>query len=124
MIAAQSAIDRDAGNHADCQPDQDLRVQRNAFRLIRRHLVQIGCYLAFERVALESFWFVVFFRHVFELATPTQLIAQNVEIVSIHWLNEIESRTTFTNRDAILNFQREPDLPIERQCYFFVVSLQ
>ena len=65
MIAAEDTIDSDARNHADCQPDQDLRVQRPAFRLIGRLFVQVGCYLAFDRIALDSFSIVVFFRPVF-----------------------------------------------------------
>src|ERR1700741_2492866 len=57
------------------------------------------------------------------LTTPAQLVAQNVEVVSIHWLNEIECRAALSNHDSIGNFQRKPDLPIERQCYLFLVRL-
>src|SRR6185369_17147178 len=59
-----------------------------------------------------------------ELTTPTQLVAQNVEVVSVHWLNEIECRAALSNHDFIRNFQRKTDLTIKRQCHLFLVRLQ
>jgi hypothetical protein len=59
MIAATSFIDRtpaitpSASRSGSC-------VKRHAFRLVGRLFVEIGCYLAFERIALESIWLSLF----------------------------------------------------------------
>src|ERR1051325_9958251 len=47
-------------------------------------------------------------------SSPSQLVAQNVEVVSIARLNEVESSSTLLNYDPITNFQRKSNLTIKR----------
>ena len=115
MIAANKRLFDDARDHADYQTDQDLRVQRHAFRLVGSLFVEIRGYLAFKGIALDSVGcaaLIVFvFRH--RLAAPAQLVAQNVEIVSVAWLNQVESRAALANDDAVVNLEWKTNLPIE-----------
>src|SRR2546423_2189952 len=121
MIAAQKTINSDACYHTDCEADEDARVQRHAFRLVCRVSVQISCDLTLECVSSDSV-LVLFFRH--PLSTPAQLVTQHVEIVSIHRLNEIESRAALANRHSIFNLQRKTDLSVERQRNFFMLGFE
>src|SRR6266404_3226845 len=58
------------------------------------------------------------------LAAPSQFIPQDVEVVSIHGLDQIKCRAAFANDYSIFNLQRESRLPIEGQCNVFLFSLQ
>src|ERR1041385_6979177 len=121
MIATPKTIYSNACDHAGCEADENARVKRHAFRLVASLFVEIRCYLALECVSRDSV-LIFFFRH--WLSTPAQFVAQHVEIVSIHRLNEIESRAALANRHAIFRLERKPDLSIERQCDLFMLSLQ
>src|SRR6185436_2895824 len=145
MIAAKKLVDSHAGDHTEREAGEDLVVKRDAFRFVRSFLVEIGAYLAFKRISLDSF-IVSFVRHLFspcerldfvptryrrwyrlcpsKLPTPTQLVAQNVEVVSVHWLNEIECRAALSNYNSIRNLKRKTDLTIKRQRHLFLVRLQ
>src|SRR5882762_8182556 len=58
------------------------------------------------------------------LPSPAQLVAQHVEIISIHWLHQIECRVALSDEDAVVRVQRQTDLAIKRQRHVFVFSLQ
>src|SRR5688572_15566246 len=106
MIAPEHTIGYSARHYADSQTDQNLRVQRHAFRLVGSLCVEISGYLAFKGIARDSVrcaaLIVFVFRH--RLAAPAQLVAQNVKVVSVAWLNQVEGRAALANDDAVVHF--------------------
>jgi hypothetical protein len=52
--------------------------------------------------------------HELDSSSPSQLIAQNVKVVSIARLNEVERSATLLNHNPITNPERKTNLTIER----------
>src|SRR5258708_35661939 len=58
-----------------------------------------------------------------ESSSPAQFVAQHLEIVSVHRLNEVESRLALANQHAVLRLQWKSHLPIESQRHAFICRL-
>ena len=42
-----------AGNHADREPDQDARMERESLWLVGCFFIQIGCYFTLKRISVD-----------------------------------------------------------------------